>query len=99
MRSQFLCVFFVVFVVAVQGQNLRPIIGILAQPPDASLFLGKADLQNGSPPNAFNNTQQIVASYVKWLESGGARIVPVLYLPQRRKKRKGGEKRGKGEKV
>jgi len=40
--------------------NLRPIIGILAQPSDPT-------------------HQYIDASYVKWMESAGARVVPVFY--------------------
>jgi hypothetical protein len=80
MRATAFCVILAVIVASctpIEGQNLRPIIGIMAQPPDSSLLLDKANLH--APPNSFNNTQQIVASYVKWLESGGARIVPILY--------------------
>jgi len=40
--------------------NLRPIVGILAQPSDPT-------------------QQYIVASYVKWIESAGARAVPIFY--------------------
>ena len=43
--------------------NNRPVIGILAQP----------------PPSALNGTAFIPASYIKWLESAGARIVPLPY--------------------
>lgn len=43
--------------------NLRPIIGILSQP--------------GEP--APDGQSYIAASYVKWLESAGARVVPILY--------------------
>jgi gamma-glutamyl hydrolase len=45
--------------------NDRPVIGIMAQPIDPSLsHLGD---------------QYLVASYVKWIEASGARVVPVLY--------------------
>ncbi|GFR43452.1 hypothetical protein Agub_g4535 [Astrephomene gubernaculifera] len=43
--------------------NLRPIIGILSQP--------------GDP--APDGQSYIAASYVKWLESAGARVVPIFY--------------------
>jgi len=43
--------------------NTRPIIGILAQPATQDL----------------NGPQYIAASYVKWIESGGARVVPIRY--------------------
>ncbi|KAG2501964.1 hypothetical protein HYH03_000461 [Edaphochlamys debaryana] len=43
--------------------NLRPIIGIVSQP--------------GSP--APDGHSYIAASYVKWLESAGARVVPIFY--------------------
>ncbi|EFJ53180.1 hypothetical protein VOLCADRAFT_102798 [Volvox carteri f. nagariensis] len=43
--------------------NLRPIIGILSQP--------------GDP--APEGESYIAASYVKWLESAGARVVPIFY--------------------
>ncbi|KAG2439450.1 hypothetical protein HXX76_004805 [Chlamydomonas incerta] len=43
--------------------NLRPIIGILSQP--------------GDPAPA--GQSYIAASYVKWLESAGARVVPIFY--------------------
>jgi len=48
-----------------QVSNERPIIGILAQPSDPDL------LQYGP--------QFIAASYVKWVEGGGARVVPIRY--------------------
>jgi len=48
--------------------NLRPIIGILTQPTVPVLT---SALNNGS--------SFITASYVKWVESGGARVVPIPY--------------------
>ncbi|XP_042215357.1 gamma-glutamyl hydrolase A-like [Homarus americanus] len=49
--------------------NLRPIIGVLSQAPSDSLLSGLVDK---------NYTGFIAASYVKYLESAGARVVPVL---------------------
>jgi len=49
-----------------QGLNLRPIVGVVSQPPDPT---------NDTHPTG---PQIIIASYVKWLESAGARVVPVL---------------------
>jgi len=45
------------------GKNDRPIIGILSQP--------------GDP--APDGMSYIAASYVKWIESAGARVVPIFY--------------------
>jgi gamma-glutamyl hydrolase len=45
--------------------NVRPVIGILTQPPIAS--------SDGI------NLSLIDSSYVKWLESGGAMVVPILF--------------------
>merc|ERR1719234_3082361 len=50
--------------------NDRPIIGVLSQEPDDWLL---AKL----PPN-HNYTAYIASSYVKWVEAGGARAVPVI---------------------
>jgi gamma-glutamyl hydrolase len=47
------------------ASNDRPVIGIMAQPTDSSL-------------SAYGD-QYLVASYVKWVEASGARVVPVLY--------------------
>lgn len=44
--------------------NLRPIIGILSLPSEESAWNGKS---------------YFAASYVKWIESGGARVVPLPY--------------------
>lgn len=49
-----------------QQQNLRPIVGILTQPIDSSF-----DPSLG--------TQYMPASYVKFVESAGAQVVPVFY--------------------
>lgn len=46
------------------GPNNRPIIGILSNPNSIS---------------GFNGTSYFPASYVKWLESAGARVVPLLF--------------------
>ena len=51
----------------VRAENDRPIVGILTQP------LGTE--QNSSK----SSTTMIAASYVKFLESAGARVVPVHY--------------------
>lgn len=48
-----------------QTVNLRPIIGILDQPTD-------------EPLNNYGKTY-LVASYIKWVESAGGRVVPVPY--------------------
>ncbi|OQV13283.1 Gamma-glutamyl hydrolase [Hypsibius exemplaris] len=47
--------------------NTRPIIGIVAQ-----------ELSNGILPHTPDNSSYIAASYVKWVESAGARAVPIL---------------------
>jgi hypothetical protein len=47
----------------VAGLNDRPIIGILSQP--------------GEP--APDGSSYIAASYIKWVESAGARVVPIMY--------------------
>ena len=44
--------------------NDRPVLGLLAQPADTDF----------GP----RGTQYLIASYVKWLESAGARVAPVL---------------------
>eukprot|EP00029_Vermamoeba_vermiformis_P011313 TRINITY_DN6185_c0_g1_i1.p1 TRINITY_DN6185_c0_g1~~TRINITY_DN6185_c0_g1_i1.p1 ORF type:complete len:315 (+),score=87.22 TRINITY_DN6185_c0_g1_i1:416-1360(+) len=48
------------------GANLRPIIGIMTQPTSE-------DARSG------HNNQYIAASYVKYVESAGARVVPIFY--------------------
>ncbi|GAM18533.1 hypothetical protein SAMD00019534_017080, partial [Acytostelium subglobosum LB1] len=52
-------------VTPINAQNLRPIIGILSQPTDGDM--------------AALGDQYIAASYVKFIESAGARVVPILY--------------------
>jgi gamma-glutamyl hydrolase len=52
-----------------QEVNTRPIIGILTQP------LG-TEISNGT---SATNITYIAASYVKFLESAGARVVPIHY--------------------
>ncbi|KAK4327679.1 hypothetical protein Pmani_001874 [Petrolisthes manimaculis] len=49
--------------------NLRPVIGVLAQHPPDSMLVGLED---------HNFTSYIAASYVKHLESAGARVIPIL---------------------
>lgn len=48
---------------AVEGLNLRPVLGVLSQPRE----------------NNDNTTSYIAASYVKFLEAAGARVVPVRF--------------------
>jgi len=66
-NSALLCIICLVIVnlIAVGCLNVRPIIGILSQPTDGSL-------------TPYGN-QYIAASYVKYIESAGARVVPILY--------------------
>lgn len=49
--------------------NFRPVIGILSHPGDGA---------SGSINNA-TNASYIAASYVKFVESGGARVIPLIY--------------------
>merc|ERR1719347_1115273 len=52
--------------------NERPVIGVLSQEIDASIL-------NDIPPELQKtSTSYIAASYVKWIEAGGARAVPVV---------------------
>ncbi|EFA81874.1 peptidase C26 family protein [Heterostelium album PN500] len=51
--------------VAGTSLNLRPIIGILSQPTNGEM--------------ASFGDQYIAASYVKWIESAGARVVPIFF--------------------
>ena len=48
------------------AQTAMPVIGVLSLPMDL-------------PPPLANYSSYFVASYVKWLEAGGARVVPILY--------------------
>jgi len=54
-----------VFTVACVAENLKPIIGIIAQPTDSD------DMKYGK--------SYIAASYVKFIESAGGRVVPIVY--------------------
>lgn len=49
--------------------NLGPIIGILSHPSD-----GASGRLNNAP-----NVSYIAASYVKFVESAGARVIPLFY--------------------
>mmetsp|Transcript_12013 Transcript_12013/g.25400 ORF Transcript_12013/g.25400 Transcript_12013/m.25400 type:complete len:445 (+) Transcript_12013:207-1541(+) len=51
------------------------VFGILSQPLREDEGVGYSDYNN---PNDYNNTY-IAASYVKWLEDGGARSIPIPY--------------------
>ncbi|KAM6908138.1 gamma-glutamyl hydrolase-like, partial [Lycodopsis pacificus] len=62
---QFFCVSLTCQLYSSAKRNDRPVIGILAQ-----------QLRSPKP----NQTAYIAASYVKFLESGGARVVPVMIL-------------------
>ena len=53
--------------------NLRPIVGVLTQP------LGAEGTVGSNAGARAGNTTYIAASYVKFLESAGARVVPVHY--------------------
>lgn len=53
-----------------EGPNNRPIIGVLSQELDDPIL--------ARLPKNHNYTSYIAASYVKWIESGGARAVPVI---------------------
>lgn len=56
--------------------NNKPIIGVLAQEyySDQIRSLGEGSTEKLQPANR----SYIVASYVKWIETGGARVVPIL---------------------
>ncbi|PKI52774.1 hypothetical protein CRG98_026849, partial [Punica granatum] len=49
--------------------NFRPVIGILSHPGDGA----SGRLNNAS------NASYIAASYVKFVESAGARVIPLIY--------------------
>lgn len=59
----------------------RPLIGILSQPGDGMAYSLTSDWNAlGSKPVPPNyTTSYIAASYVKFVESGGARAVPLIY--------------------
>lgn len=52
-----------------QKLNYRPVIGILSHPGDGA---------SGRLSNA-TNASYIAASYVKFVESAGARVIPLIY--------------------
>ena len=58
-------------VVAADSLNLRPIIGVVSEP-----ISPEAALANGLDAN---RSSYIAASYVKYLEMAGARVVPLKY--------------------
>lgn len=55
-----------VIVVPSTGENTRPIIGVFTQPTDGSI--------------TNYGEQYIAASYVKYVESAGARVAPIKYV-------------------
>ena len=62
------CLFFFVALLSIAfGDNNKPLVGILALPCDSE------------PKYCHNNKtgSYIGSSYVKWLESGGARVIPI----------------------
>eukprot|EP01050_Picozoa_sp_SAG11_P022046 SAG11_NODE_4063_length_2082_cov_1.845688_1_plen_169_part_00 len=62
------------------GNPPRPIIGILAQPLNGVDSV-RSDLDPSAPfePAGTVGKQYIAASYIKFVESAGARAVPILY--------------------
>jgi len=58
-----------------QSKDPRPIVGILTQPQGVELDVWPEDL----PPANGNVTTYIAASYVKFAESAGLRVVPIHY--------------------
>jgi hypothetical protein len=59
------------------GTNSRPLIGILSQPTCGGKT--KESARNWDSASSSSNRSCIAASYVKFVESGGARAVPILY--------------------
>lgn len=61
--------------------NSRPLVGILSQPGDGMAYSLTSDWnalgEKPLPPNY--NTSYIAASYVKFVEAGGGRVVPLIY--------------------
>jgi gamma-glutamyl hydrolase len=56
--------------------NSRPLIGILSQPGDGD---GSRIINSRTSDPAHSNISYIAASYVKFVEAGGARVVPLIY--------------------
>jgi hypothetical protein len=64
------------------GTNSRPLIGILSQPTCGEKTRESErnwDSAPSSSSSSSSNRSCIAASYVKFVESGGARAVPILY--------------------
>lgn len=61
--------------------NTRPLVGILSQPGDGMEYSLSSDWNAlGEVPVPKNyTTSYIAASYVKFVEAGGARVVPLIY--------------------
>jgi len=66
--------YLLVIVTTINSTNTRPIIGVLSQPLPSSLssFL----------PPGHNYTSYISSCYVKWVESAGARVAPIIATEQ-----------------
>jgi hypothetical protein len=61
------------------GTNSRPLIGILSQPTCGEKTRESERNWDSAPSSSSSNRSCIAASYVKFVESGGARAVPILY--------------------
>lgn len=57
--------------------NRQPVVGILSQPGDG--LNGLSPACRGCPSAPAPGTSYIAASYVKLVEAGGARVVPLVY--------------------
>jgi len=65
----------ILLISGVGAVNDRPVVGIITEPLGTEL----SQLQNGAHRD---NRTYIAASYVKFAESAGARVVPVHFIPQ-----------------
>ncbi len=61
------------------GTNSRPLIGILSQPTCGEKTRESERNWDSASSSSSSNRSCIAASYVKFVESGGARAVPILY--------------------
>jgi hypothetical protein len=61
------------------GTNSRPLIGILSQPTCGEKTKESERNWDSASSSSSSNSSCIAASYVKFVESGGARAVPILY--------------------
>jgi hypothetical protein len=63
------------------GTNSRPLIGILSQPTCGEKTRESERNWDSAPSSSSSSSNRscIAASYVKFVESGGARAVPILY--------------------